>query len=107
MTGKKTIDSFFRKTGSQNVEDCANSEPSTHIGETSTVEPEYRPIKSPRVEVQEFDKSTLVRDPALRIVMDLQQNIAPSAFHAIFFLQKRIVMDLMLSLFMDFQPRRK
>ncbi|KAI8524570.1 hypothetical protein RHMOL_Rhmol13G0159300 [Rhododendron molle] len=66
MIGKKTIDSFFRKTGSQNVEDCANSEPSTHIGETSTVESEYRPLKSPRVEVEEFDKSTLVRDPALR-----------------------------------------
>ncbi|KAH7866102.1 hypothetical protein Vadar_015586 [Vaccinium darrowii] len=64
--GKKTIDSFFKKRGSQNVEDCANSEPSSHIGGTSTIEPEHRPLKSPRVEVQEFDKSTLVRDPGLR-----------------------------------------
>lgn len=63
--GKKTIDSF-KKRGSQNVEDCTNSEPSSHIGGTSTVEPEHRPLKSPRVEVQEFDKSTLVRDPGLR-----------------------------------------
>lgn len=63
--GKKPID-LFKKRGSQNVEDCANSESSSHIGGTSTVETRHRPLKSPGVEVQEFDKSTMIRDPGPR-----------------------------------------
>lgn len=63
---KKTIDSFFKKRGSQNIEDGTNAKLSTNIDGTSTLEPEHHPPKSPRVEPQEFDTSSLIRDPGLR-----------------------------------------
>ena len=62
----KKKDLFFKKRGSQNVEDTTNTKYSTHIVETSILELENHSHKIPRVESKEFDASSLIRDPGLR-----------------------------------------
>ncbi|XP_058222599.1 uncharacterized protein LOC131332410 [Rhododendron vialii] len=74
---KKTIDSFFKRrsveqsiehntTAEQSVEHNTTAELLQSAIGTSTIEPQTRPLKTPRVEVKEFDSSSLIRDPGLR-----------------------------------------
>ncbi|XP_028113908.1 zinc finger MYM-type protein 1-like [Camellia sinensis] len=63
MVNKK-IDSFFKKSGSQDIEVNATTKPSTNNVEASI--PEQRPCKVPRIESKEVYTSSLVRDPGLR-----------------------------------------
>ena len=64
---RKTSDSYFKKSGSHNVEDRTNTKSSKHIVGTST---DNHSLKIPRVESKEFDTSFLTRDPGLRPIGD-------------------------------------
>ena len=63
MVNKK-IDSFFKKSGSQDIEVNATTKPFADNVEASI--PEQHPCKVPRIESKEVDTSSLVRDLGLR-----------------------------------------